>query len=710
MLGAVNFVTPAHLFGIDALALDPLLSLPIIIGLGTLAILAAIIGAIGRLKTLIPRVIAALAIIIALLNPQTVIEEKDPLKDVVLVLKDQSESIQLGTRSKRMDEAASVLQTQLQAQGTLEIINAVIPASTDGTRMTNTLIEALGNIPRERFAGVITLTDGQIHDLPKQVESLLPDGVPFHSLITGDPEVRDRRIRAVLAPKFGLVGEQAEFEVMVDDPGFEGQRAQIEIKVNGGLQGRFSSVIGDKVSIPVEIERRGTNTIELSVQSVEGELTRVNNSFVSEFSGIRDRMRVLLVTGYPHNGGRSWRNLLKSDPSVDLVQFTILTNPRVKNPNASSRELSLIAFPTRQLFEEKLDEFDLIIFDQFRRRFTPGRSGRATPILQPYYLQNVAEYVEAGGALLVAAGPSFASEESLYRSPLAAVLPTRPTGELLQDGFTPELNENGRRHPITAPFAGKDDQIWGRWFRVIETNVASGNVLMEGPDSEPLLVIDKVGNGRVGMVLSDQAWLWAKGFEGGGPYSEMFRRLSHWLMGEPDLSAEQVSGRIEKDNLKIVRRTLTDDAQAVTVERPDGTIETVKLTKTANGVYRGELAITGQGAYRISDGDITSVAAAGSLNPKEFSDLKPTADILRPLSDATGGGVFFTSQSDLKETLPEIRLVKGGKIASGETWLGLRANEAFEIRASRRAPFAPGFIFFLIALLSLAWAWWREGH
>jgi len=254
--------------------------------------------------------------------------------------------------------------------------------------------------------------------------------------------------------------------------------------------------------------------------------------------------------------------LLKSDPSVDLVQFTILTNPRVKNPRARQNELSLIAFPTRQLFEEKLDEFDLVIFDQFRRRFTPGRTGRAIPILQPY----------------------------------AAVLPTRPTGEMVENGFTPRLNENGKRHPITADFSGKDDQSWGQWFRIIENNVVSGNVLMEGPEGEPLLVIEKIGDGRVGMLLSDQAWLWAKGFGGGGPYSEMFRRLSHWLMGEPDLSAEKISGRIEEGRLYIERRTLTDDAQSVFVETPQGTSETLSLTKSRNGVYIGETSVFGQGA------------------------------------------------------------------------------------------------------------------
>lgn len=694
------------MFGLDNIGLDPLLPLGWVIMLGITAIVSAIIGALGRMRTLIARTLAALFLTLALLNPQTVSEERQPLNDVVLVLRDQSESAKLGAREAVSDATYQALITQLADLENLDVVNAVIPASTEGTRLTTSLIEATGDIPPSRFAGVIAVTDGQIHDLPQNAASLLPDGVPFHSLIVGDPQMRDRRIRALLAPKYGLVGEQAEFRVRIEDPGHAGETAPIGIKVNGEPQGRFAAIIGDDVSIPIEIPRRGTNTIELVVQAADDELTLVNNVFVSEFSGIRDRLRVLLVIGYPHNGGRAWRNLLKSDPSVDLVQFTILTNPRVKNPQARQRELSLIAFPTRQLFEEKLDEFDLVIFDQFRRRFSPGRSGRAMPILQPYYLQNLAEYVEDGGALLVAAGPPFASEESLYRSPLAAVLPTRPTGELLKAPFRPELNENGRRHPITAPFAGKDDETWGKWYRIIESNVVSGDVLMEGPDGDPLMVIEKIGDGRVGVLLSDQAWLWAKGYDGGGPYSEMFRRLSHWLMGEPDLSAEKLSGRIDGDTLNIERRTLKDTDQSVTVELPDGSTETVTLSKTQNGIYRGSLAVSGQGAYRISSGDVSTVAAAGSLNPKEFTNLQPTRDILHPFSDLTGGATLFASA----DNLPNIRRPVVGRDMSGTNWLGLTAHNAYMVTMSRRAPLMPGLLFFGLALLALMWAWWQEGR
>lgn len=688
------------------MAFDPLLPVGWIIGLGCLMFLAALATGIGRLRSYFLRLLAGLFIVLALLNPQTVIEERDPLKDAVLVIKDESESMKLGERAEAADKTYQALIEQLEADPSLDVSTTVIRPDSDGTRLTTSLIDGLGNLPASRLAGVIAITDGQVHDLPQNPETLLPEGVPFHSIIIGEEKTRDRRISALVAPKFGLVGEQAEFELRVDDPGFEGERANIEIKLNGETKARFPATIGNRISLPIEIERRGPNTIELTVRAAEGELTLNNNVFVAEISGIRDRMRVLLVTGEPHNGGRSWRNLLKSDPAVELVQFTILTNPRVKNTNARQGELSLIAFPTRQLFEEKLDEFDLIIFDHFRRRFAPSRSGRSTPILSPVYLQNVARYVDDGGALLIATGPAFAEQESIYRSPLAAVLPTRPTGETTKEAFKPELNEKGRRHPITSSFSGKEDQTWGKWFRIIDNKPISGDVLMEGPDAAPLLVIDKIGEGRVAMLMSDQAWLWSKGFDGGGPYSEMFRRTAHWLMGEPDLDAEKLTATAENGLLAIERRTLKDGAQTVVVEKPDGTKENVRLSKTANGIYRGSVKSTGQGAYRLASGDVSTVAAIGSLNPREYAKLQPTKEILEPFATGTKGGLFST---ELSGAVPTIRRVKPGKTTANDDWINLVAHEDYAVRSSKRSPLAPGWLFFALALLSMGGAWLREG-
>ena len=688
------------------MAFDPLLPIGWITALGALMFLAALAAGVGRLRSYFLRLLAGLFLVLALLNPQTVIEERDPLQDAVLVIKDESESMKLGERDEAADKTYQALIEQLKADPTLDVSTALIPPDSDGTRLTTSLIDGLGNLPASRLAGVIAITDGQVHDLPQNPATLLPQGVPFHSIIIGEEKARDRRISAIVAPKYGLVGEQAEFELRVDDPGFEGERANIEIKLNGKTKARFPATIGNRISIPIEIERRGPNTVELTVRAAEGELTLNNNVFVAEISGIRDRMRVLLVTGEPHNGGRSWRNLLKSDPAVELVQFTILTNPRVKNTNARQGELSLIAFPTRQLFEEKLDEFDLIIFDHFRRRFAPSRSGRSTPILSPAYLQNVARYVDDGGALLIATGPAFAEKESIYRSPLAAVLPTRPIGETTKEAFKPELNEKGRRHPITSSFAGKEDQTWGKWFRIIDNKPISGDVLMEGPEAAPLLVIDKIGEGRVAMLMSDQAWLWSKGFDGGGPYSEMFRRTAHWLMGEPDLDAEKLTATAENGLLAIERRTLEDRAQTVVVEKPDGTKESVRLSKTANGIYRGSVKSAGQGAYRLASGEVTTITAIGSLNPKEYAKLQPTTEILAPLAQGTGGGLFSTS---LSADVPTIRRVKPGKASNSVGWMGLVAHEDYAVRSSKRSPLAPGWLFFILALLSMGGAWLREG-
>ena len=688
------------------IAFDPLLSIGWIIALGILMFIAALAAGIGRLRSYFLRLLAGLFIVLALVNPQTVIEDREPLQDAVLVIKDESESMQLGGREDASNKAYTSLLEQLKADPTLEVNTAIIRPDSDGTRLTSSLIDGLGNMPANRLAGVIAITDGQIHDLPANPEDLLPEGVPFHSVIIGEENARDRRISAIVAPRYGLVGEQAEFELRVDDPGHNGERAQIEIKLNGVTKARFPATIGNRISIPIEIERRGSNTVELTVKPVDGELTLNNNVFVAEISGIRDRMRVLLVTGEPHNGGRSWRNLLKSDPAVDLVQFTILTNPRVKNTNARQSELSLIAFPTRQLFEEKLTEFDLIIFDHFKRRFQPSRSGRSTPILSPYYLQNVSQYVEDGGALLVATGPAFAADESIYRSPLAAVLPSRPTGETTNEAFKPELNAKGRRHPITASFSGKDDKTWGKWFRIIDNKPISGNVLMEGPDAAPLLVIDKIGKGRVAMLMSDQAWLWSKGFDGGGPYSEMFRRTAHWLMGEPDLDAEKLTATTENGLLAIERRTLEDRNPKVTVKKPDGTSERVTLSKTADGIYRGSVKSAGQGAYRLESGDVSTITAIGTLNPKEYAQLQPTTDILSSLSSNTGGSQHPIGLSGKS---PEIRRVKAGRKLSNPNALSLVAHEDYTVRASKRSPLAPGWLFFILALLCLLGAWRREG-
>ncbi|PHR54665.1 MAG: hypothetical protein COA43_16285 [Robiginitomaculum sp.] len=685
---------------------DPLLPIWMIITITALIVIASTFGEWRGLKSFVLRTIAAFILCGALLNPQSLLEERMTLPDIALVITDISPSMEIGARQTQAQHAQDAVVEKLGALANLETVTLRVEPGQDGTRLIQTMIDGLGQLPAGRIAGVIAITDGRVHDMPKAVDNLLPDNVPFHSLIIGKKDARDRRLDALLTPKFGLVGEQVMFEIMVDDPGHEGERAGLEIRLNGVVQARFNATIGNRMSIPLKIEKRGLNTVEIRTAIAPDELTPFNNTFVSEISGVRDRLRVLLITGEPHMGGRAWRNLLKSDPSVDLVQFTILTNPGEKKVSADTKELSLIQFPERELFEEKLGEFDLVIFDHFRRRSLNVR-GRKRPMLKPYYIANIAEYVERGGALLVATGPAFASEESLARSPLIAVLPARPTGELNLGPFRPKLNEKGKRHPITSVFDGEVSARWGRWYRTIDVELIGGDALMQDDNGNPLLVIDKVKKGRTAMLLSDQAWLWAKGHDGGGPYNELLRRVAHWLMGEPDLESDRLTARIEDEILTIEEFSLNDAEKNVKILKPDGTIQTLALKRIGAGHYRASMPTKDQGAYSISSGDLTAIAAVGALNPQEFKYTIATDTLLAPLVTISGGKSVWVGDNT---NLPSFRKMKAGTKTANKNYAGLISNEQYNITSSRRTPIGPTWLYFLLILLAMLGAWRFESR
>ncbi len=278
--------------------------------------------------------------------------------------------------------------------------------------------------------------------------------------------------------------------------------------------------------------------------------------------GVRDKLRVLLVSGEPHAGERTWRNLLKSDASVDLVHFTILRPPE-KQDGTPINELSLIAFPTRELFQQKINEFQLIIFDRYARQ----------GVLPIIYFDNITRYVRDGGAVLVAAGPDYASPTSIWRTPLDAILPAEPTGNVTEKSFYASLTDLGKRHPVTRDLEGANTSPphWSHWFRVVDTKDPTGTTVMQGPDNKPLLVLQREGEGRVALLLSDHIWLWARGFEGGGPHLDLLRRLSHWLMKQPELEEEALKLVVSGHQLLVRRQTMADDVSDVTLTTPSGT-------------------------------------------------------------------------------------------------------------------------------------------
>ena len=683
-----------------------------------LAATSALILATGlwrRASGLTWRAVAVTGILVALANPAIIVEQREPLSDIAVVVVDDTASQAIGDRAARTQAALAAIESQLGARDDLDLrVVHVAPGDgatqgspIDGTHLFSALERALADIPRRRLAGVLMITDGQIHDAPTPAALNLQ--APLHALITGRRDAGDRRLTIVEAPTFGIVGEQVQVTIRVDDPQGAGVRqARLELRRDGESQARTVLVdIGIDYRLDLPIDHGGTSVFEIAVNTGPQELTDINNRTVVVVNGVRDRLRVLLVSGQPHPGERTWRNLLKADPSVDLVHFTILRPPE-KQDGTPVRELSLIAFPIRELFEIKLHDFDLIIFDNYERR----------GVLPQFYLGNIADYVINGGALLEAVGPGFASPLSLFRTPLAEVLPGAPTGDIIEEGFRARVTEPGYRHPVTAALpgagpAGSGDQpSWGRWFRHIAVTARSGNVLMDGARDRPLLILDRVGEGRVAQLLSDHIWLWARGFEGGGPHAELLRRLAHWLMKEPELEEDRLVAQVQGDRMAITRHSLEADSDPVEVTFPSGRTALVQLEEAGGGKATGAIKVDEAGLYHLSDGARTALTAVGALNPLEFQTVAATDAILAPLSAATGGGVVWLADA----ANPDLRRVgrdrdMAGSAAGGtRPWLGLQRNGDFIVRGIAEVPVLPALMLLLFTLLSLLQAWRREGR
>src|SRR6185437_2863304 len=568
-----------------------------------------------------------------------------------------------------------------------------------GTELYTALSRALADVPRQRIAGAVMITDGEVHDMPPP--GRLAFKAPLHVLLTGNPGEADRRLVVKNAPSFGLVGKEQQVVVRVEDlpQGAPGEEARLTLRKDGGPPVTRLVPVGSDIPLKVAIDHGGPNVFEVSVDAGPHELTLDNNRAAFVVNGVRDRLKVLLVSGEPHQGERTWRNILKSDPSVDLIHFTILRPPE-KQDGTPIRELSLIAFPIRELFDVKLHEFDLVIFDRYRHR----------SILPPVYLDNIARYVRDGGALLEAAGPSFGTPLSLYRTPLGAVLPAEPTGNVYEQGFQPRITAVGERDPVTAGLPGDPGDgsapKWGRWFRYVEAEPHRGVTVMSGYDGKPLMVLDHEGKGRVAQLLSDQMWLWTRGFEGGGPQAELLRRVVYWLMKEPELEENDLRARVQGNRLVVTRQSLEPDDRPVQIVGPGGKLETLKLQPTHGGQSSGSLAISESGLYRVSDGTHTALAAAGALNPIEFADVRTTDQKVKSDVQATGGGIFWVGSG----AVPEPRRIDPDRNGAGRNWMGFRANGDYVVTGVQEIPLLPGLAALLLALGLFVAAWRREGR
>jgi hypothetical protein len=685
-----------------SIAFAPLVSAEIVWAAIAAACLVAIILFLSRSRGAIVRALALALLVLALANPSFTREDRDPLTSVAVVVVDKSPSQNFGDRMQQTEAARAKIVDQLHRIAGLEV--RVLEAGqadgeTDGTRLFTALSSTLADVPSDRIAGVVMITDGRVHDVPADVSSL-GFSAPVHALITGHADERDRRVALIAAPRFGIVGQPQTITYRVEDQGAADKTAQVTVRRDGDVVEIRNVPVGLPQSVTVPIPHGGRNIVEIEASPLADELTQVNNRAVVTIDGVRDKLRVLLVSGEPHAGERTWRNLLKSDPSVDLVHFTILRPPE-KQDGTPINELSLIAFPTRELFQQKIDDFQLIIFDRYARQ----------GVLPIIYFDNITRYVRDGGAVLVAAGPDYASQTSIWRTPLDAILPAEPSGNVTDRAFRPELTDLGQRHPVTRGLDGSEDKPphWSEWFRIVDTRSATGTTVMQGPDGKPLLVLSHEGEGRVALLLSDHIWLWARGFEGGGPHLDLLRRLSHWLMKEPDLEEEALRLTVSGRDLLVRRQTMADEVADVMLTSPSGTTRTLKLDARKPGVWESTVAANELGLWRASDGKLNALINVGPANPREYAEVTSTTQVLGPFTNTTGGDTRRLEDAGALN-VPRVVALRSGDTFKGDDWIGLKISNASVVRGIGVLPVFAGLLGLLLLLGSLAGTWVREGR
>jgi len=691
------------------LGFDPLLPWSLVAAVAGIALLIALWSLWRGLRGWAWRGLAGLAAAAALAGPALESGIRNKLSDIVILLDDRSASQSLPGRTEQTDAAIGQLTRQLSALPDTEIRRVTVADDPDGTLIGAALSRALAAEPQARVAGLIAVTDGLAHDAP-----LLPIDAPapVHLLKTGQPGDWDRRLVIEEAPAYGLIDQPVTIRLRVEDQGavppeIAGTPARLHVLVDGEEDRSLDLPPGVPLDLPVVPEHAGQNVVSIGFDAPDAavpELTDRNNAVALQIQGVRDRLRVLLVSGEPHAGERTWRNLLKSDANVDLIHFTILRPPD-KMDAVPVDEMSLIAFPTQELFMERIRDFDLIIFDRYRVR----------GILMPQYFDNIRRYVEEGGAVLVSAGPEMSTVESLNLSPMGMILPGRPTGRIFEEPFLPRLTEEGLRHPVTAGLSGAptegSETHWGRWLRMSQVIPnPRAQVVMTGAGDEPLLIMDRVGKGRVAMLTSDQVWLWGRGFEGGGPQLELLRRIAHWSMKEPELEEEALLADVASGlTVTITRRTMAERAKPVRITGPDGTTRTLDLTEAGPGRFTARWTAPEPGLYRLTDGEITRVMALGPAAPREFEETVATSSALGPLVEKTRGAVL-----DLSAGIPDLRTVREGRPAHGRgvagDWIAITPRGAASTSGITHQPILPpwGWLL-LVAGLALA-GWLSEGR
>ena len=673
----------------------PYISYNLLYFLSFLSIIMIFIGFKFKASGNILRTILICIILICIANPIIVSENRENIPDTVAIILDLSPSQNIKNRKETAQKTYNLLKEKLEKIDNLDLRFKTINGK-NGTNIFEPLSEIVADIPSDRLAGAIVITDGQIQDSPKNIENY-NFKAPINFLLSGEKNERDRRLIIESAPRFGIVGEEIEVKIMVEDISSKVPNALVSININNDTKKSKAITIGETVVLTLPLDRAGITSLNIEVEPGTEELTLQNNKSVIEINAIRERLKVMLVSGEPNMGLRSWRNLLNSDPSVDLVHFTILRPPN-KQDLTPIGELSLIPFPTRELFQLNLKDFDLIIFDQYHLR----------GILPQYYLKNIVEYVVNGGALLDTAGPAYAGPYSLSQSPLQNILPTEPTGEVISEKFIPGITNEGLRHPVTANLKDDNNQNdWGPWYRMVEGLTISGDVLLEGPENRPLLILNRIGQGRVAQILSDQSWVWSRSENNKGPQADLLRRLVHWLMKEPELEENELSAKVEKDTILITRNSLALNSKPVSLISPSNNKMEIYLDELGNGKQIGKVLSPEQGIWKLSSGKSSISIIVGNSNSSEYLDVRTTDLIIKPIVDKNMGSITWLNSQN---NFPNINHIPRSQMKTESKNIQLIKNKKYFIKNLKQTSITPWYILLILSIVLIFLSWYRESR
>ena len=293
-----------------SLTFAPLLPWPLLAVLAAVVVLVCALGLWRRARGILWRGAMLLLGILALANPVIVREQREPLGDIVSVLVDRTPSQTINERPQQLDTALEELRADLGSLEDVQVVETSVTGGKGGTRLFEGLATSLAEIDRSRLAGVVVLSDGQVHDVPASLDRLGFDA-PLHLLLTGEPDEQDRRLVVEQVPSYGMVDEPQELTLRVEElPEAGGEPVTVTLRQDGEVRERLTVTPGSVHRLPFELTRAGQTVLEVEAAAAPDEVTALNNRQVFFVNGVRDRLRVLLVSGQPYPGLRVWRNLL----------------------------------------------------------------------------------------------------------------------------------------------------------------------------------------------------------------------------------------------------------------------------------------------------------------------------------------------------------------------------------------------------------------